>query len=82
MSMLDNLSGQDPSPIYKEEGDDDLNKNAILDSNNTRQKKKNKNFLGLKPQQLFILLLMLLVVVCLLGTMFLLVTGKIVPPFL
>ena len=36
--------------------------------------------LGLKPQQLFILLLMLLVVVSLLGTMFLLVTGRMVVP--
>jgi hypothetical protein len=38
--------------------------------------------LGMNAQQRFILSLMLLFEVCLLGVMFLFVTGKIVPPFL
>jgi hypothetical protein len=36
----------------------------------------------MNAQQRFILSVMLLIVVCLLGVMFLFVTGKIVPPFL
>jgi len=38
--------------------------------------------LGINPQQRFILSVMLLFVVCLLGVMFLFVTGKVFPPFL
>ncbi len=37
---------------------------------------------GMTAQQRFILAVMLLVMVCLLGTMFLVITGKMVPSFL
>lgn len=80
--MLDNLRDQESSPFYQDE-DDDISSET---SDQGVKAKKNRSFdgkiLGLKSQQLFILLLMLLLVVCLLGTMFLLVTGKIVPSFL
>jgi len=39
-------------------------------------------FLRINAQQRFILSVMLLFVVCLLGVMFLFVTGKVFPPFL
>jgi len=37
---------------------------------------------GMTPRQRFFLAVMLLIMVCLLGTMLLLVTGKVIPPFL
>ena len=37
---------------------------------------------GMTPRQRFVLAVMLLIMVCLLGTMLLLVTGKVIPPFL
>ncbi|HBG75259.1 MAG: hypothetical protein A2X25_12585 [Chloroflexi bacterium GWB2_49_20] len=79
--MLDNLRNQDSSPFNKDEEDE----NNAEDSDQVAIAKKTWSFdgkiLGLKSQQLFILLLMLLLAVCLLGTMLLLVTGKIVPTF-
>ncbi len=36
---------------------------------------------GMNAQQRFLLAFMMLILVCLLGTMFLLITGKVVPPF-
>lgn len=83
--MLDNLSGQDSTPLFNNEDNEDnedINENTDLGLKKNIQRKSIGKILGLKPFQLFILLLMLLLVVCLLGTMFLLVTGKIVPSFL
>ena len=81
--MLDNLRDKDSSPIVQDEDEIESNsENPELDLKTKNHKKVNGKILGLKPQQLFILLMMLLLVVCLLGTMFLLVTGKIVPSFL
>jgi hypothetical protein len=37
---------------------------------------------GMTPRQRFVLAVMLLIMVCLLGMMLLLVTGKVIPPFL
>lgn len=37
---------------------------------------------GMTAQQRFLLAFMLLILVCLLGTMFLLIMGRVVPPFL
>lgn len=39
-----------------------------------------QRFLGMTPGQRFVISLMLLMMACLLGAMFLLVTGKVVPP--
>lgn len=39
-------------------------------------------FLGMTPPQRFIISIMLLIMVCLLGTLFMLVTGKIWPTFI
>ena len=78
---MDNLRNQYASPFNKDEEDE----NNAEDSDQVAIAKKTWSFdgkiLGLKSQQLFILLLMLLLAVCLLGTMLLLVTGKIVPTF-
>lgn len=41
---------------------------------------KSNYFLGITPAQRFVLAILLLVAVCLLGTFFLVATGKIVPP--
>ncbi len=81
--MLDNLRNQDSSPYFQDEDDNEKNNEfSELGVKTNNKRKKSGRFLGLKSQQLFILLAMLLLVVCLLGAMFLLVTGKIVPSFL
>jgi len=77
--MLDNLQDPDSSQFFQDEDEiENNNENPDLGFKTNR----NRKFLGLKSQQLFILLAMLLLVVCLLGVMFLLVTGKIAPSFL
>ncbi len=78
--MLDNLRDQESSPFFHDEDDIDGN-NEIpeLSLITNKHGKENGKILGLNSQQLFILLVMLLIAVCLLGTMFLLVTGKMVP---
>jgi len=80
--MLDNLRDQESSPLFQDEDDNENNEILDLDFKTKNNRKIRGNFLGLKSQQLFILLVLLLMVVFLLGAMFLLVTGKIVPPFL
>lgn len=81
--MLDNLRDPDPSQFFQDEDEIETNienpDSGYKSSNNNRNYRR---FLGFKSQQLFILLLMLFLVVCLLGVMFLLVTGKIAPTFL
>jgi hypothetical protein len=39
-------------------------------------------FLGLTPMQRFVIAVMLFAITCLLGSLWLVVTGKVVPPFL
>lgn len=81
--MLDNLQNQNPSSFYQ--GDDENeynNENSDLGFKPKTKRINNGIFFGLKPLQLFILLVLLLIVVFLLGAMFLLITGKVVPSFL
>jgi len=77
--MLDNLRDQAGSTPFFENDDDLLPPEEIL------EEKQKKPFslptFGLNPQQRFILSVMFLVEVCILGTMFLLVAGKIALPF-
>lgn len=81
--MLDNLQDPDSSQFFQDEDEIKNNiENPVVGFNTDIKINNNRKFLGLKPQQLFILLVMLLLVVCLLGAMFLLVTGKMVPSFL
>jgi hypothetical protein len=79
--MSDNLQNQGPTPFFQDDEDiDQENSKKFNFSSITRL--LSGSMLRLKPQQLFILLLMFLVMVCLLGTVFLLVTGRMVAPFL
>jgi len=81
--LLDNLQDPDSSQFFQDEDEIKNNiENPVVGFNTDIKINNNRKFLGLKPQQLFILLVMLLLVVCLLGAMFLLVTGKMVPSFL
>ena len=80
---MDNLQDPDSSQFFQDEDEIKNNiENPVVGFNTDIKINNNRKFLGLKPQQLFILLVMLLLVVCLLGAMFLLVTGKMVPSFL
>jgi hypothetical protein len=73
--MLDNLRDQAASSQFKEE--------VVPVQEEVKPPKPSLNqVMGMNAQQRFILSVMLLFVVCLLGVMFLFVTGKVVPPFL
>ena len=73
--MLDNLRDQAASSQFKEE--------VVPVKEEVEPPKPSLNqVMGMNAQQRFILSVMLLFVVCLLGVMFLFVTGKVVPPFL
>jgi hypothetical protein len=81
--MLDNLRNHDDSsPFFQDDGEEVVNETPDPGTGFKKRWKLPVSFFGIKPQQLFILLLMLLMVVCLLGIMFLMITGKIVPQFL
>ena len=72
--MLDDLRDQAGSTAF--EGKEDLElEEAVV----TYQEKR---FLGMTAGQRFIISLMLLIIACLLSTFCLLVTEKIIPPFL
>jgi len=73
--MLDNLREQASTTSYFEEEVPSLEEIQAPRLSSSR-------FLGMTVVQRFILALMLLVAICALGTMFLLITGKILPPFL
>jgi len=73
--MLDNLRDQAASSQYYEEEPVPAQEEA------NPPKSSLDRVLGMNAQQRFILAVMLLFVVCLLGVMFLFVTGKVVPPF-
>jgi len=73
--MLDNLRDQAASSQFEEEV-------VPVQEEVEPPKPSLDQVLGMNAQQRFILSLMLLCVVCLLGVMFLFVTGKIVLPFL
>jgi len=85
--MLDNL--RDQASFQEEEGAQDLNTPDALNAPKApkppKQRKPRRSLdqiTGMTAPQRFILALMLSFMVCLLGTMFLLISGKIVPSFL
>lgn len=73
--MLDNLRDQAASSQFEEEV-------VPIQEEVETPKLPLYQFLHINAQQRFILSLMLLFVVCLLGVVFLFVTGKVFPPFL
>jgi len=73
--MLDNLRDKAASSQFEEEV-------VPVQEEVEPPKPSLDQVLGMNAQQRFILSLMPLCVVCLLGVMFMFVTGKIVPPFL
>jgi len=73
--MLENLRDQAASSQFEEEV-------VPVQEEVELPKPSLDQVLGMNAQQRFFLSVMLLCVVCLLGVMFLFVTGKIVPPFL
>ncbi|MDI6769860.1 MAG: hypothetical protein QMD04_09300 [Anaerolineales bacterium] len=75
--MLDNLRDQASSSQFYEEAAVPARREEVH-----TPKFSLDRLLGVNAQQRFVLALMLSFVVCLLGVMFLLVMGKIVPPFL
>ena len=77
--MLDNLRNQDSSPFFQDTEEVEVNKTSNPETSPKKNRVFSGSFFGLKPQQTFILLLRLFLVVFLVGTMFLMVTGKIVP---
>jgi hypothetical protein len=75
--MLDNLRDQ---ASFQEEEISELD--APQASKPIKRKRSFDQVTGMTAQQRFILAVMLLVIICLLGTMFLVIAGKIVPTFL
>jgi hypothetical protein len=74
--MLDHLREEASTSQF----DEDV---FVLQEKPELKPKRTLNYvMGTTAKQRFILAVMLFFVVCLLGTMFLFVTGKIVPPFL
>ena len=72
--MLDDLRRQADEENYEELGSQEFDNRFGLD--------QDERFLGLTPFQRFFIALMLLVITVLVGTLWLLVNGKIVPPFM
>jgi hypothetical protein len=82
--MFDNLRDSADSSFYEEEPND-LYKEPAPTSNKTRsvsaspkkrRKSNNTHFLGMTAQQRFILSLMLMFTVCIMGTLAMMVLGK------
>jgi uncharacterized membrane protein len=78
--MLDNLRDQAAQSEYFQEEEAPAFEEPVL----TRRPARRgiDQITGMTAQQRFLLAFMFLILVCLLGTMFLLVTGRVVPPFL
>jgi hypothetical protein len=77
--MLDNIRDQASFQDDEEEADD------LNELNPPKTRKPRQSFdqiIGMSAMQRFALAVILLVMVCLLGTMFLLLSGKMVPSFL
>lgn len=72
--MLDDFREQGGDPFFGEEEDLDLVPDLPA--------RPRKDFLGMTPFQRLLIVLMLLVLSCLLSTFCLLVTQKVVPPFM
>jgi len=79
--MLNDFQDQGPSPFFRD-GEEESQDNSGQRGKFNITRWLSGSILGLKPPQLFVLLIMLLVVVCLLGSLFLLITGKLAAPFL
>ncbi len=78
--MLDNLRDQaSSSPLFQPEEPPEIVPDKPKPSKSNRRAGR---ALGLTPFQLFFLTLMLFLMVLFMGAAFLLLTGKIVPPFL
>jgi len=76
--MLDNL--RDQASFQEEE--ELLDPNAPNLSNPRKPRRNFDQITGMTAQQRFALAVMLSIIVCLLGTMLLLISGKMVPPFM
>jgi len=76
--MLDNL--RDQASFQEEE--EPLNVKESKPPKPRIQLRSIDQITGMNARQRFVLAVMLLIMVCLLGTMFLLISGKVVPPFL
>jgi len=73
--MFDNLREDAASSLYEEE--DTLFPEEETKAPPPKRKSSNGKILGMTPVQRFIIAVMLMVAVCTLGTMCLLITGKI-----
>jgi hypothetical protein len=76
--MLDNL--RDQASFQEEE--EPLDPNAPKPPKPRKPRRSFDQITGMTAQQRFTLAVMLSIMVCLLGTMLLLIFGKIVPPFM
>ena len=81
--MFDNLRDFSDEPLYEDEPNDlykepeDINPAVSkAPAPKARKKRKNKKFLGLTAQQRFILSIMFMLTVCMVGTLAMLVLGK------
>jgi hypothetical protein len=75
--MFDNLRDDAVSSFYEEEDTilpDEYEKKPV---SKAPKRKSNGKFLGMTPVQRFVIALMLLIAVCALGSMCLLLTGKV-----
>ena len=81
--MFDNLRDFSDEPLYEDETNDIYKEPGDVDAMvseapapKARKKKKSKKFLGLTAQQRFILSVMFMLTVCMVGTLAMLVLGK------
>jgi hypothetical protein len=65
----------DEGSLFNEQGNDNLDSGIIVSQ-------PQSNFLGMTAPQRFVIAVMLFLMTCILGTFFLLVTERIVPPFI
>lgn len=76
--MFDNLREQaDSTPFYEDEAKFEEAEGLREAPRAGRASNGNGHFLGMSPLQRFIIALMLLITVCVLGSMFLLMTGRV-----
>jgi len=85
--MFDNLRDFSDEPLYEDESNDLYREPESVDDTSSStdtpaarkpksKKRKSKNFLGMTAQQRFILSVMLMMTVCMVGTLAMLVLGK------
>lgn len=71
--MLDNLRDQSSSSPFFQDEEPDI---PELEPKRPAARRRRKQFLGMTPVQRFVMAFMLMLVVCLMGAMFLFVTGR------